>query len=280
MEVVEGLAQHRRALGQRLRELREAEGLSGSELARRLRWSQSRVSRIETARQSPTADDVREIARTLDLPDGITAELVATVSGLEREWTDYQTHLARGTVDRQAQVQRIESESRLILAFQPALVPGLLQTPDYTRAIVSTEGLVSDEEEVTAIVELRTERQRLLDDASRSFTFLLTESALWNRYGSADVMRTQYERIRTAATRPNVRLGIVPRWAQLPAIPSTDFTVYDDALVTISTMTSEIVLRLPADIGRYRQIFERLSSCAVAGKRAAAVIDELTDGLL
>ena len=280
MEVVEGLAQHRQALGQRLRELREAEGLSGSELARRLRWSQSRVSRIETARQSPTADDVRAIARTLGVQDDVTAELVATVSGLEREWTDYQTHLARGTVDRQAQVQRIESESTAIRAFQPALVPGLLQTPGYTRAIIEAEGLVSDEEEINAIVEVRAERQRLLDDTDKSFAFLLTESALWNRYGSADVMRSQYDRIRAVAARPNVRLGVIPRWAQLPAIPSTDFTVYDDAMVTISTMTSEIVLRLPADIARYHQIFERLSSCAVAGKRAAALLDELTDTLL
>lgn len=280
MEVVEGLAQHRQALGHRLRELREARGLSGSELARRLRWSQSRVSRIETARQSATADDVRAIAHMLDVSDDMTAELVATVSGLEREWTDYQTHLARGTVDRQAQVQQIELGSRVVRGFQPVLVPGLLQTARYTRAIIETEGLVSDEDEIAAIVELRAERQRILDDPDKSFAFLLTESALWNRYGGAEAMRGQYEHIRSVATRPNVRLGIVPRWARLPAIPSTDFTVYDDALVTISTMTSEIVLRLPADVTRYQRIFERLSSCAVAGKRAAVIVDEITDSLL
>lgn len=280
MEVVETLSQHRQALGQRLRELRESKGLSGSELARRLGWSQSRVSRIETARQSLTADDVRAITRMLGVSDDTTAELVATVSGLEREWTDYQTHLARGTVDRQAQVQQIEAGARTIRGFQPVLVPGLLQTPAYTRAMIETEGLVSDEDEIAAIVELRTERQRILDDPDKSFAFLLTESALWNRYGSAEAMRGQYEHIQAAAMRRNVRLGIIPRWARLTAIPSTDFTVYDDALVTISTMTSEIVLRLPADVSRYQRIFERLSSCAVAGKRADGVLDEITDTLL
>ena len=233
MEVVEGLAGPRLALGRRLRALRETAGLSGTELAARLGWSQSRVSRLETGRQSPSEDDVRAVAAGTGAPAQVVEELVAAAATLGREWTDYQAHLARGSQDRQAQIQELEARAATVRTFQSALVPGLLQSAAYFRAVIDVERLIADGSEIASVVELRVERQRVLDDPGKSFVFLLTESALWNRYAPAEVMRDQHAQLRAAAERPNVRLGVIPRSARLAAIPLTGFAVYDDTLVTI-----------------------------------------------
>jgi transcriptional regulator with XRE-family HTH domain len=280
VDLVEGLAGPRLALGRRLRSLREAAGMSGTELALRLGWSQSRVSRLETGRQSAGEDDVRAIGTAVQAPEDVVADLLAAAASLEREWTDYQAHLTRGSQDRQAQIQELEARTGTIRAFHPALVPGLLQTPAYLRAIIDVERLVTDPGEIASIVDLRVERQRVLDQPDKSFVFLVTESALWNRYAPADVMRAQYAHLRAVAERRNVRLGVIPRSARLAAIPMTGFTVFNDTLVTIQTITSEIALHLAADIARYRHVFDQLSASAVVGVRAHAILEEITEGLL
>jgi transcriptional regulator with XRE-family HTH domain len=280
VEVVEALGGPRLTLGRRLRAMRESAGLSGTDLAARLGWSQSRVSRLETGRQSAGEDDVRAVGAACGAAASVVEDLVAAAAALGREWTDHQAHLARGSQDRQAQIQELEARAGTVRTFQPALVPGLLQTPAYFRAVIDVERLVREDAEIASIVELRVERQRVLDDPGKSFLFLLTESALWNRFAPADVMRDQHRQLRVAADRPNVRLGIVPRSARLGAIPLTGFAVFDDTLVTIGTMTSEIVLHQAADIARYRHAFDQLSASAVVGARASAILDEISEALL
>ena len=272
MDPIEGLERHRQALGRRLQELRKSAGISSRDLAAALGWSQSRVSRFETARQTPTRDEVIAFAVAVGRADA-AEELAADLDALEQEWIGYRTTLrGRGAQHRQAEIQEIEAACREKRAFQVTLIPGLLQTPEYTRALTDLTGHFRTEDEAAGVVELRLERQQVLSDRKKRFWFILTESALWNRYAPPDVMIGQYERLLKEAGRKNVRLGIIPRTAQLPAILSSGFTIWDDQLVTIETTSGDIVLRHRDDIAEHLELFERLRSCAVAGEDAERII--------
>jgi transcriptional regulator with XRE-family HTH domain len=275
LEFIEGLERHRQALGRRLQELRKSAGISSRDLAAALGWSQSRVSRFETARQTPTRDEIVAFARAAGQADA-AEELLADLDALEEEWIGYRaTVRGQGAQHRQAEIQEIEAGCREIRTFLQALVPGLLQIPEYIRALTDLTGRFRTEEEAAGVVELRLERQQVLRDRRKRFWFLLAESALWNRYAPPDVMIGQYEHLLKEAGRKNIRFGIIPRTAQLPLIPLSGFTIWDDQLVTIETTSGEVVLRHRDDIAEHLQFFERLRACAVGGEDAERIIQHI-----
>jgi transcriptional regulator with XRE-family HTH domain len=275
LELVEGLERHRQALGRRLQELRKSAGISSRDLAAALGWSQSRVSRFETARQTPTRDEIVAFARAVGRADA-AEELAADLDALEQEWISYAaSRRGRGAQHRQAEIQEIEAACREKRTFQLTLIPGLLQTPEYTRALTDLTGHFRTEEEAAGVVELRLERQQVLQDRRKRFWFLLAESALWNRYAPPDVMLGQYERLLKDAGRRNLRFGIIPRTAQLPVIPSSGFTIWDDQLVHVETTSGDVVLRHRDDIAEHLELFERLRACAVGGEDAERIIHHI-----
>jgi transcriptional regulator with XRE-family HTH domain len=275
LEFIEGLERHRQALGRRLQDLRKSTGISSRDLAAALGWSQSRVSRFETARQTPTRDEVMAFAVALGRSD-VAEELAADLDSLEQEWIGYRATLrGQGAQHRQAEIQEIEAACREKRSFQQALVPGLLQTPEYIRALTDLSSRFRTKEEAAGVVELRLERQQVLRDRRKRFWFLLTESALWNRYAPPDVMIGQYERLLKDAGRKNVHLGVIPRTAQLPMVLGSGFTIWDDQLVTIETTSGDVVLRHRDDVTEHLDFFERLRSCAVAGEDAERIIQHI-----
>lgn len=271
------IAQRREQLARRLKLLRVNAEMSGAELARRLEWSQSRISRIETARQTPTEAEVRAIAFELGVSSQGVKEMVAELKGLEQEWSLSRQFDAFGAQHYQVNILELEQSVPFILGFQQTVVPGLLQTAGYMRALSEVDGILPSPDDVDANAQVRLERQRVLKDKTKQFTFILTEAALWNRYGSGAVMHEQYEHLNELIDRKTVRLGIIPRTAKLPVLPFTDFTMFGDELVTIETITSEINLQHPHDIEQYRRIFDSLEAAAVSGKHAKRIIAEIDE---
>jgi transcriptional regulator with XRE-family HTH domain len=275
LEFIEGLERHRQALGRRLQELRQSAGINSRDLAAALGWSQSRVSRFETARQTPTREEILAFARAVGRPDAAD-ELAADLDSLEQEWIGYRATLrGQGAQHRQGEVQEIEATCREKRAFQQALIPGLLQTPEYIWALTKLATRFRTEEEAAGVVELRLERQQVLRDRKKRFWFIVTESALWNRYAPPGVMIGQYERLLKEAGRKNVRFGVIPRTAQLPTTLNSGFTIWDDQLVTIETTSGDVVLRHRDDIAEHFELFERLRSCAVAGEAAEQIVQQI-----
>ncbi|RNL85826.1 Scr1 family TA system antitoxin-like transcriptional regulator [Halostreptopolyspora alba] len=168
----------RQALGVRLRELRTEAGLSGRELAHRIGWPPSKISKLEHGNQTASSDDLTAWAKGCGAPE-VAGELAAHRRAMETHYTSWRRQLATGTRARQQSFGDVEQQSSLIQAFESACVPGLLQTPDYARHMLTrTIELHGAPDDVEEGVRARVQRQQVLYDPRRHFEVLLWEPAL------------------------------------------------------------------------------------------------------
>ncbi|GAB2930144.1 helix-turn-helix transcriptional regulator [Micromonospora polyrhachis] len=268
----------RATLGARLRELRAREGMSGVMLAARLGWVQSKVSRIETGRQVPTGDEVRAWAEATQADDSTVDELLQGLRTLRTAYIPWR----RGSGPHQSGGSRsameLAAEATLVRNFEVGVVPGLLQTADYARVRLAEEvglrGAPADDLEHTLL--LRIQRQQVLYDSTKKFQFVVTESVLRMLLCPVEVMRGQLDRLAALIGMGNVDLGVIPTSVLLPVAPLHGFVMFDDA-ITIETWAEGQLLQSPADISRFRSIFNRLHGIARHGEAARHIIlDALT----
>ncbi|RKR87841.1 helix-turn-helix protein [Micromonospora pisi] len=271
----------RGALGARLRELRAREGISGVNLAGRLGWVQSKISRIETGRQLPTEDDVRAWGAAVRLDDALVDELLRQLRELRGE------HIAwrRGASDTaqsgtQRSMMELAAEATLIRNFELGVVPGLLQTADYARVRLAENiefhGAPADDLEEALL--LRIQRQQVLYDSSKQFRFLVTESVLRMSLCPVDVMRGQLDRLTALIGLNNLELGVIPVDARLPLAPLHGFVMFDDT-ITVETWAEEQTWQTSVDAERFGRIFDRLGEVARHGEEARDIIHATLAGL-
>jgi transcriptional regulator with XRE-family HTH domain len=184
----------RQSLAGALRDLRRAAGLSGERLARRCHMSQSKISRIENGRLLPSVVDVGRVLRALGVDQATSAELLALARVANAEYQDVRASVRRGLHHRQRELAALEADAREMRHFLPALITGLLQTPEYMRAAMDTPVEPTAGDTATAIA-LKLERQAILHDKSKRFEFLLTESALLWQLCEPSVMAVQLDRL-------------------------------------------------------------------------------------
>jgi transcriptional regulator with XRE-family HTH domain len=251
-----------------LRRLRSVAGLSGIEAARRAGYSQSKISRFETARQVPTTEEVYTLCRVYAAPPEVRDRLLELAADLTAETVRVRAVLSHGARYLQQRIGRIEQASQLVRSFTPTLVDGLLQIPDYVRAMGSHR---LQGRELDAFVDSRVERQRILD-TDRQFQSVITEGALRWHVGSPQIMAAQLDHLIEASHRPNLRLGIIP-WTTPVNSPALHcFTIFDDRAVIVGTETATAIITDPADIADYDQRYRFYSRLAVVGDRARAVL--------
>ena len=134
--------------------------------------------------------------------------------------------------------------------FLPALITGLLQTPEYMRAAMDTPVEPAAGDTATAIA-LKLERQAVLYDKSKRFEFLLTESALRWQLCEPSVMAVQLDRLVSLSLLPNIRIGVLPLSTQIADGPYHAFVIYDDHIVTIELSgAKDSAARLPGSLHR------------------------------
>ena len=199
----------RQSLASALRDLRRAAGLSGERLARRCHMSQSKVSRIENGRLLPSVVDVDRILRALGVDQATSGELLALARVANTEYQDIRASVRRGLHHRQRELAALEAGASQMRHFLPALITGLLQTPEYMRAAMDTPVEPAAGDTTTAIA-LKLERQAILHDKSKHFEFLLTESALRWQLCEPSVMAVQLDRLVSLSRLPNIRIGVLP----------------------------------------------------------------------
>ncbi|NRQ38075.1 helix-turn-helix domain-containing protein [Nonomuraea sp. NN258] len=250
-------------LGAQLRQLREAAHLSGKELAERLRWQASKVSRLENARQTATEDDVVVWAQAVRAPSEITDDLIRQAIALLERHDDWKQRHRSGLAALQEDIRDLEARTKLFRVFEPGIVVGLLQTSEYARHVFrKVKRLYSAADQIDAAVRVRMQRQEILYDRTRTFRFVVSESALRTRLAPADVMRGQLDRLLAVSTLPNVDFGVIPFGAELPSAPINGFWIYNEALVGVATMTKDLVLRDPDDIAFYVRAFDDYAKVA------------------
>ncbi|HSZ29933.1 MAG TPA: helix-turn-helix transcriptional regulator [Pseudonocardiaceae bacterium] len=254
-----------------LRRLRSAAGLSGMEAARRAGYSQPKISRFETARQVPTIEEVHVLCGVYGAPPEVRDRLLELAADLTAGTIRSRAVLSHGARYMQQRFGRIEQASELVRSFTPTIVDGLLQTPDYVRAMGSHR-LAG--EALESFVASRADRQRILD-TDRQFQSIITEGALHWHVGSPQIMAAQLEHLIEASHRPNLRLGVIP-WTTPVHSPALHcFTIFDDRAVIVGTETATAIITDPADIADYDQRHTLYSQLTVVGDPARAVLARL-----
>nr|WP_232839924.1 MULTISPECIES: helix-turn-helix transcriptional regulator [Nocardia] len=258
----------REALGLRLRELRRDADITGRALASLAGWHESKVSKIENGKQTPSEADLRTWCELTRSGDHL-ADLIATLRNLEAAYIEWRRILATGTRRRQKLAAKLEGEASLMRWYEPGIFPGLLQTPDYVTAILNAchafYGTPDDLAEATAA---RIERQRVLYHGKHRFHFLVAEQALHTTVGDDEVMYGQLDRALAVMGLPRVVLGIVPSSAKYEGPVAPGFAVFDARMVQIETVSAELTVTQPREIALYEKMFAILAEQAVYGDGA------------
>ncbi|MGI5272700.1 helix-turn-helix domain-containing protein [Nonomuraea sp. CA-218870] len=265
-------------LGVQLRHLRESAHLSGKELAERLRWQPSKVSRLENARQTATEDDVVVWAQAVSAPPETTDELITQAIALVERHDGWKQRHRSGLAAIQEDLRDLEARTKLFRAFEPGILIGLLQTAEYARNVFGkVKRLYSAPDQIDAAVRVRMQRQEILYDRTRTFRFVVLEAALHTRLAPVDVMRGQLDRLLAVSTLPNVEFGVIPFTQELPANPVHGFWIFNEAMVAVGTLTKDLVLRDPDDIAFYTRAFDDFAKAAQFGEPGRDIIIKVLD---
>ncbi|MEU5077849.1 MULTISPECIES: helix-turn-helix domain-containing protein [Streptomyces] len=265
----------REELGRRLRELRieNPDGrLTGTELAQRLGWPQSKVSKLENGRQTPTVEDLRSWADATGQP-AAGDELCARLKGFESQIRSWRRQLAAGHRPVQDSWNTVISNSTIVREWETSLVPGLLQTADYARHVFQGHSqLQNSPRDTEDAVRARMKRQEWLYRPGKQLHLLVWEGALWARVCPPDMLAAQLDRLLGVVGMDTVHLGIVPLDAKLGLNPANGFCVLDERLVVVEDWHAELWLDDAETIALYRRVWDTFAESAVFGAEAQQVI--------
>jgi transcriptional regulator with XRE-family HTH domain len=267
----------RKRLGIELRRLREQANLTCEDVGQRLECSGTRISRMETGRISVRPGDVRELLEVYGVTGAEADSLVQLARQARRKgwWHTYGRVLPTWF---EAYIG-LESEAIRLRDFQPLVMPGLLQTEDYARAVLCAAPHAGSGAEVDRQVALRMERQNILSQPSPpDVCLVLSESVLRVQVGGPAVMRAQLRRLTDAAERPNITLQVLPSTAAVHVQPISPFTMLefrdaaDPAVVYLEHLTGSLFLENEDEVRRYRVVFDHLRAEALGTSQSAGLI--------
>ncbi|MEV6076971.1 helix-turn-helix transcriptional regulator [Streptomyces sp. NPDC052069] len=273
-------SRERKDLAEALKSLRLAAGLSGERLAIRCNMSQAKISRIETGRTLPSTIDVERITAALLIPEEVAKELLGLARRANVDYASWRAYARVGLYRKQSELRALETSSRVMRHFLPAVPTGLLHVEKYAEHTLSRTVPGDPARDVARAVRARMERQDVLNDRSRTFTFLMTEQAVRWRRASPHVMAAQSAHMAEVARKPNVEIAIIPQSIEVPAIPLNVFVIYDDRLVTVELFSGEVVLRDPRDITQHLDLFDLFLSHSLTGEEAISFLHEASDDFM
>ncbi|MEU5212001.1 helix-turn-helix transcriptional regulator [Streptomyces sp. NPDC020742] len=277
-----------RKLGGELLRLRDAKGLTQPQAARHLTATQTKIAKMERG-FSPVRDpDLHALCDLYGLDrTGPERERLIALAKTDRErrrakgWWEEYTDLG----DLVEYIQ-LEAGASRIRTFQNQLVPGLLQTPEYARAVAVADDVWEDPDEVDQFVAARISRQaRLTDDQPLELWAVLSEAVLRQQVGGPGVMRAQLERLLQASSMFNVKLQVWPFEAPAHAAMSGPFVIvgFEEPasldVVYLDTAGSKLWLEREDDANRYRRLFDSVRRIALSPEdtraRLASLIKEI-----
>ncbi|MFJ6786617.1 helix-turn-helix domain-containing protein [Streptomyces angustmyceticus] len=265
----------REALGDRLRELRQScpEGrLTGAQLAERLHWPHSKVSKLENGRQTATAEDLRAWAEATRRPD-VAGELASRAAALESQVRSWRRQLASGHRPVQDTINAEHVRTAVFHAWQGAMVVGVLQTADYARHIFTRyAALHQSPNDTDDAVRARLQRQEGLYKAGKKYRIIMWEAALHALVCPPSVLAAQLDRLTGVIGLDTVELGIVPFGTPLNIPPANSFWVMDERVAIVEDWHAELWLDDEQSITTYMKVWNTLQKSAVYGSEAQNVI--------
>ena len=266
----------RRRLGAELRRLREAAGLTIDRVAEELECSPSKVSRIETGQVSATPRDVRDMLGLYGVDDARLEAMVQVArEARQRGWWQKFVDVPDGV----PAYVGLETAATSIDVYMALLVPALLQTPDYARAVIAAVRPDLPRSEIDRRVELRLRRQDLLgQERPPRMRVLLDDTVLRRPVGGPAVMAAQRRRLLADAGRPAVTVQVLEVGAGAHAGMDGPFTIFgfpapaERDVVALDSAADALYLEGAEDVARYRRVFELLLPAARSPEDSAAII--------
>ncbi|MBO1415085.1 helix-turn-helix transcriptional regulator [Streptomyces sp. FH025] len=277
---VSSVQQARQALGLRLREIRKEANLTARALARLTGWHESKCSRIENGHMTPSPADIRAWTTHCGVPHE-TEDLLAAARGIEGAYVEWRRLERPGLKRAQEAVLPLFERTRWFRMYQSWVVPGMLQTPAYTRAVLETiVALREVPDDVTEAVVVRMDRQKMLHTGRHRFAVLVEEWVLRTVIGSPEITVAQLGHLIAVAATPSVSLGIIPLGrVRGGGWPVESFTIYDEAQVNVELVSAHLTVTQPGEIHEYAKAFAELSGLAVYGSQARSLITSAIDAI-
>ncbi|MBD0843635.1 MULTISPECIES: helix-turn-helix domain-containing protein [unclassified Streptomyces] len=284
-----GPAVRRRKLGAELRALRTGAGLTSGEAARLVGWHQSKVSRIETGASGVKSADVRLLLDAYGVRDTQLRELLLMLAGDDAgAGRHHWWHAYRGVLPpTYRDFISLESQASAMRTLETSVVPGLLQTPEYARAVTraAVGGLEEADERLDALVEVRLARQTVLrGEPPLELSAVLDEAVLHREIGGPDVMVRQLWRLVEAGRLPQVRLQVLPFAAGAHVGITGPFVIFsfsrtsDLDVVVLDHLTSSLYLERKEDLRAYTEAFNTLRIHALSPEDSLDYIAGIADG--
>jgi transcriptional regulator with XRE-family HTH domain len=268
----------RRELGALLRARRLELGLTVEQVAERLLCSASKVSRMETGQRGATQRDVRDLCEIYGIAGEAERGRLMTLAkeGKQQAW--WQPH----ELDYFATYVGLEHAATSLCYYQSTIVPGLLQTVDYARAMY--RGSLPSEftpERADELIEVRLRRQQVLTrEPPLRLLAVFDESVLHRVVGGPAVMGAQLRHLVKTSGMPHVTLQVIPYSTGAHPAMDNAFTVLEfgdvaPAVVYVEGLMGWLYIEREHEVARYEQVFEHLRSIALNPKETIELISEI-----
>ncbi|MFE3206051.1 helix-turn-helix domain-containing protein [Embleya sp. NPDC059237] len=264
-----------RRLGAALKAWRKQSNLTLGQVATRLGWDGSKVSRIENAKTGLRRLDLLKLGALYGIP---SSDLEAMEAWLEDSssvqwWAGYKDILTTIYEERIS----LESQSTRIVTAASSAIPGLLQAPGYARATFEISPFVTDPDDASALVEIRSRRQRIfIDNAPVTYTALLAEALLHARIASLDVHREQLAHLLELSSLGSVEVRIAPFASPFLVVGEVSILEFngpqDPSVVFVEYQNGALFKETPRDVLRFRRLLDRTADACLSGSASRDLI--------
>lgn len=271
----------RRRLAVELRELREAAGLTAEQLAKRIGHSRMKISRLENANGRPSVADVIAILDAL----GVVGDRWHQMRGMASDaaergwWEDYGDHMG----ERQQVYADLEYGAATVREYTNFVVPGLLQTPEYTQArarLARLQARLPQERNGDRAVDAKIARQRVLRrPGGPSYEAVIDEAAVRRLAAPPEVMRAQLLHLADLTTDEQTVIRVLPLGHVIADywVPRSPFTLYtyrdgDPEVAAVESETADMVYTQADEVAPYGELFQRLRQAALSPQDSASFL--------
>ncbi len=267
----------RRRLGNQLRELRLAAGLHQEQLAERLDVSLKTIQRVEAAENTIRAGHLTGWLEACGA-DRETRERLTELGQQARKrggwWSTYRDLLAGPYV-------QLEDEATMVCNYESSLIPGLLHTEEYARAVITSDATVHEEELERRTAARMKRQERLTGDNPLELRAVVDEAALRRPAGGPQVMRAQLERMVELAELPNISIRVIPFSAGTYLANGLSFVILkfahpiDPDIVIAETLAGEKYFDQAEELSMYNSVFEETRALALKDEDSVKLVERL-----
>ncbi|MFJ2398327.1 helix-turn-helix domain-containing protein [Streptomyces sp. NPDC087843] len=270
----------KRRLGAELRRLREASGLKSAEVAKRLMVSQPKISHLENGNRAISPRDVRDLCALYGVSD---PQVIDSLMQMAKESGEHGWWHSYGDVPQSVYIG-LETDAASLHAYEPMVIPGLLQTPAYAQAVIVETIPRITAEQAAARLKVRLRRQHRIYDLARPLRLwvVLDESALRRVVGSPDIMREQLEHLNALCAEPHITVQVLPYDAGAHPGLSGQFSILtfaassDAGVVYMDGSAGDHYLEKQSDVQHYSVMHDHLRARALSPDSTRDFITDAT----